>query len=151
MLSKVHKCRKTLQKILSFFVFLVIFGGPGPIREPSWNRTLKKPEKTQKKPPPFRGLFGVVLLKNQIFEHFCGICFLADFWHRFQEARGINLLPFWSNFRRLLRSFCRLFCRCCKSVKLQPLSSETPVFKGARLPLLHTFRYFFACVFRHAA
>ena len=36
-------------------------------------------------------------------------------------------------------------------MKLQPLSSETPVFKGARPPLLHAFRYFFACVFRHAA
>ena len=35
-------------------------------------------------------------------------------------------------------------------MKLQPLSSETPVFKGARLPVLHTFRYIFACVFRHA-
>ena len=44
-----------------------------------------------------------------------------------------------------------LLCRCCKSVKLQPLSSETPVFKGARPPLLHTFHHFFACVFRQGA
>ena len=110
----------------------------------------KNTSKVKKSHSLFRRLFGGILVQNQILEHFCGIYFLAYFLHRFEEACGSNLLPFWSNFRRLLRSFCRLFCRCCKSVKLQPLSSETLVFKGARPPLLHTCRYFFACVFRHA-
>ena len=111
----------------------------------------KNTSKVQKNHPLFRRLFGGILVQNQILEHFCGIYFLAYFLHRFEEACGSNLLPFWSNFRRLLKSFCRLFCRCCKSVKLQPLLSETPVFKEARPPLLHTFCYFFACIFRHAA
>ena len=127
--------------------FRVLFTEGGTL----WERGAKKVPKVQISHPLFGRRFGVVLLKNQILEHLCGICFLAYFWHRFQEARGINLPPCWGHFRRLLRLFCRLLCRCCKSVKLQPLSSETPVFKGARPPLLHTFRYFFAYVFRHAA
>ena len=142
------------ENIIENIVFLCVFDdfwGSGAHSGAILESGRQKPWKPKILTPLFGRLFGQVLIKNQILEHFCGICFLVYFWHRFYEARGMNLLPFWSHFRRLWRLFCGLFCKCCKSVKLQPLLSETPVFKGARPPLLHTFRYFFACVFRHAA
>ena len=69
-----------------FFVFLMIFGGPGPIREISGatlESDLKKTSKDQIRHPLFRRLFGVVLLKNQILGHLCGSNFLAYFLYRF--------------------------------------------------------------------
>ena len=65
--------------------FLMIFGGPGPIREPSWNQALKKVENTKIGQPLFGRLFGVVLLKKQILEHFCGMYFLAHFCIAFRR------------------------------------------------------------------
>ena len=64
-------------------LFFDDFGGPGPIREPSWNLAVKKLENLKCSPPLFGRLFGEVMFKKQILDHLEGIDLLAYFWHRF--------------------------------------------------------------------
>ena len=73
----------------------------------------------------------------------------------FSIAFGRPPAPIWGHFGvilgSMLGSFCRLFCRSCKSEKMQPLSSEIAVFGGARLPFSHLFCYFLQAFFNDAS
>ena len=86
-----------------------------------WKEVPKRCQKSYATSWFLGSLFWCSFVQKSYFRAFVWHPFLADFWHRFYEARGNNLLPVWSRFRRLLKSFCWLFCRCCKSVKLQPI------------------------------
>ena len=63
------------------------------------------------------------------------------------EASGTDLGRFGGNIGIHVGAILRTCCRCCETVKLKPLTSETLVFELVGLPLWHNFRELFEVIF----
>ena len=85
---------------------------------------------------------------------FWSIFFVTNFRVIFQIAFGKPPARISEDFEVVSKSIwgsvCLLFCKCCKSAKMQPFPCETHVFEGATSPFFHDFRYAFHVCFESA-
>ena len=80
-------------------------------------------------------VLGAVLDRFRKHTALFGEHFLRYSRHRLWEASGTSLEGFEFILVFTLESFCKFFCRCCETAKLQPLSSEIYVVFCAGPPL----------------